>query len=164
MCNCVIFSICSRPIHHIQFVNSVAVRLQKRSAHEWVFQLPLEYKYRVALQRGEDERHTIVIDLKHLWLKLFSEAALPVFHDKKISQNDTKCQFPLRLAKNSSKVQVATMHVTNCTIIALFRSHFRFSSIDYPEYTMSMCPKTWELRQKLFFKSDNVCLMVSSNH
>ena len=99
-----------------------------------------------------------------LWLKLFSEAALPVFHDKKISQNDTKCQFPLRLAKNSSKVQVATMHVTNCTIIALFRSHFRFSSIDYPEYTMSMCPKTWELRHKLFFKSDNVCLMVSSNH
>ena len=66
VCNCVIFSICSRPIHHIQFVNSVAVRLQKRSAHEWVFQLPLEYKYRVALQRGEDERHTIVIDLKHL--------------------------------------------------------------------------------------------------
>ena len=50
--------------------------------------------------RGEDSRHTIVIDLKHLAYDCSSS----VFHDKKISQTTRNVNF--LLAKNSTLLEL----------------------------------------------------------
>ena len=60
---------------------------------------PVAFSVQLA-QRGEDSRHTIVIDLKHLAYDCSSS----VFHDKKISQTTRNVNF--LLAKNSTLLEL----------------------------------------------------------
>ena len=60
---------------------------------------PVAFSVQLA-QRGEDSRHTIVIDLKHLAYDCSSS----VFHDKKISQMTRNVNF--LLAKNSTLLEL----------------------------------------------------------